>query len=127
MHLQSPFEEELLLTLSLTDKAVATSGDYRRFFVIEGQKYSHIIDTTNDSANDELTSVTIICKKAIDADALATAVSVMGIKKGLALIEDTPQTEAILIRKRKDESKEKYELIKSSGAEKFINRKSYRQ
>ena len=118
---------ETLLDLKLTDSAIATSGDYRRFFVIEGKKYSHIIDTTNDSANDELTSVTIICKKAIDADALATAVSVMGIKKGLALIEDTPQTEAILISKRADEPMAGFELIKSSGAEKFINCKSYRQ
>ena len=104
-----------LLVLHLTDAAVATSGDYRRFVVIKGKKYSHIINTKTGYSSDELASVTIISPSAIDADALSTAVTVMGAEKGLALIETIPETEAILIT-----SAPEYKLIKTSGAEKFM-------
>ncbi len=106
---------EPLLVLKLTDAAVATSGGYRRFALIEGKKYSHIIDTKTGYSSDQLASVTIISKNATDADALATAVSVMGAEKGLALIEELPQTEAIVIP-----SQPKLQLIKTSGAEKYL-------
>jgi thiamine biosynthesis lipoprotein len=106
---------QILMVLELTDAAVATSGDYQRFVFIEGERYSHIIDTETGYGSDELTSVTIIGKSAIDADLLATAVSVMGVEKGLALVEERPETEAILVT-----SAPEYELIKSSGAERFI-------
>jgi len=106
---------ELLAVLKLTNIAVATSGDYRRFALIEGKKYSHIIDTKTGSGSNELSSVTIFAKSAADADALATAVSVMGPEKGLALIETIPETEAILIP-----SPPNSERIQTSGAEKYI-------
>ena len=107
-----------LLVLKLTDAAVATSGHYRRFTLIKGKKYSHIIDTETGSGSDGLASVTIISKNATEADALATAVSVMGREKGLALIETIPQTEAILIS-----SAPNFERIQTSGAEKYIHKK----
>ena len=120
--LQDPGETETvinagryLLVLKLTDAAVATSGHYRRFALIEGRKYSHIIDTETGSGSNELASVTIIAGNATDADALATAVSVMGAEKGLALIETIPQTEAILIS-----SPPRYKLTKTTGTEKYI-------
>jgi len=106
---------QILMVLELTDAAVATSGDYQRFVFIEGERYSHIIDTETGYGSDELTSVTIIGKSAIDADLLATAVSVMGVENGLALVEQREQAEAILVT-----SAPEYELIKSSGAERFI-------
>jgi len=105
----------VLLVLKLEDAAVATSGDYRRFVVIEGEMYSHIIDAKTGCSSDRLTSVTIISQNATDADALATAVGVMGAEKGLALIEEMPETEAILIT-----SAPQYKIIKTTGAEKFI-------
>ncbi|MHC4171334.1 MAG: FAD:protein FMN transferase [Planctomycetota bacterium] len=114
---------EVLLVLKLTNAAVATSGGYRRFALIEGKKYSHIIDTKTGYSSDQLTSVTIISKNATDADALATAVSVMGAEKGLALIEELPQTEAILISsqpKPAPSEVEEFQLIKTSGAEKYV-------
>ena len=106
---------EVLLVLELVDAAVATSGDYRRFVLIEGKKYSHILDTRTGRASKGLTSVTIISQNATDADALATAVSVMGLEKGLALIEAEPDTEAILVTPAPQ-----YKLIKTTGAEKFV-------
>jgi len=111
----NPETGKLLLVLELANAAVATSGDYRRFVVIEGKTYSHIIDARTGRSSDELTSVTVISRNAIDADALATAVSVMGAEKGLALIETIPQTEAILVT-----SKPEYKLVKTSGAEKYV-------
>ena len=106
---------ELLLVLKLENAAIATSGSYRRFVLIGGKKYSHILDTRTGYGSDELASVTVISKNATDADALATAVSVMGAERGLALIETIPETEAILIS-----SQPEYKPIKTSGAEKYI-------
>ncbi len=108
---------EVLLVLELVDAAVATSGDYRRFVVIGGKKYSHILNTKTGYSSGELASVTIISQNATDADALATAVSVMGAEKGLALIEAIPDTEAILIS-----SAPEFEQILTSGAKKYIKK-----
>jgi thiamine biosynthesis lipoprotein len=105
----------LRLVLKITNEAVATSGDYQQFVIIEGKRYSHIIDRRTGTSAEGLSSVTIIADNATDADALATAVSVMGAEKGLALIEKLPNTEAILITPQP-----KYEIIKTGGAEKYI-------
>jgi thiamine biosynthesis lipoprotein len=99
------------LVLKLNDQAIATSGDYRRFALIDGKKYSHIIDSKSGYASPGLASVTIIAKEAVDADALATAVSVLGPQKGLDLIENLPQTEAILISPGPE-----FRLNKTTGA-----------
>ena len=106
---------QVLLVLKLENAAVATSGGYRRFVLIEGKKYSHIMDRRTAAGAEALSSVTVLANNAIDADALATAVSVMGTEKGLALIEIIPETEAILIT-----SPPQYNLIKTSGAEKYV-------
>jgi thiamine biosynthesis lipoprotein len=108
-------EGGVLLKLKVNDAAVATSGDYQQFVVIEGRKYSHIINRKTGTSAEGLSSVTIIANNATDADALATAVTVMGAKDGLALIEKLPNTEAILIS-----SGPKYEITKSPGAGKYI-------
>lgn len=106
----------LLLVLKLNDMAVATSGDYQRFVVVEGQKRSHILNPQTSSSAEELTSVTIIAPKAIDADVLATAVSVMGAEKGLSLIESIRDTEAILIL-----AENKTELLHTTTIRKYVD------
>ena len=108
-------ESDLLLVLKLDNAAVATSGDYQQFVLIEGRRYSHIINRQTGTGAEGLSSVTIIADSATDADALATAVSVMGAEKGLALIGKIRGVEAILIT-----SQPNYELIKTSGAGKYI-------
>jgi len=108
-------ELNLVLKLKLANGASATSGDYQQFVLIEGRRYSHIIDRKTGASAQGLSSVTIIADNATDADALATAVSVMGSEKGLALIEKLPATEAIFIT-----SQPEYEIIKTTGAEKYI-------
>jgi thiamine biosynthesis lipoprotein len=108
-------EQDLALKLKLANGAVATSGDYQQFVLIEDKRYSHIIDRKTGTSTEGLSSVTIIADNATDADALATAVSVMGTEKGLALIEKLPAIEAIFIT-----SQPEYEIIKTTGAEKYI-------
>jgi len=106
---------ELLLKLKLADGAVATSGDYQQFVLIEGKRYSHVISRRTGTSVEGLSSVTIVADNATDADALATAVTVMGAEKGLALIEKLPEAEAILAT-----SRPKFGLTKTSGAEKYV-------
>lgn len=106
----------LLLTLELTDRAVATSGDYQQFTLIKGERHSHIIDRDKRKDMQELSSVTIIAENATDADALATAVSVMGQKKGLELVESLYNTEAILIP-----AGPKQKLVHTTGSKQYIS------
>lgn len=111
----SELAEEPLLVLKLTNSAVTTSGNYRRYASINGKKYSHIIDAQSGSSSEHLTSVTIIAPNAVDADALATAVTVMGAEKGVELIESLEKTEAILI------PAETQKIIGTTGGQQYIN------
>lgn len=68
------------------DAAVATSGTYRNFFIADGKRYSHTIDpTTGSPITHKLVSVTVITRLAATADALATALAVLGPERGYAL------------------------------------------
>jgi len=108
----------ILLKLKLVNRAVATSGDYQQFTVIEGKRHSHIIDRNTAAGTKGLSSVTIIADNATDTDALATAVSVMGLEKGLKLIESLADTEAILIS-----SEPQYQFVQTKGAQQYISGK----
>lgn len=71
--------------LSLSNQAVATSGNYRNYYEYEGQRYAHTLDpTTGRPAHNSLASVTVIHPSTMWADAMATTIMVMGVKKGLA-------------------------------------------
>jgi thiamine biosynthesis lipoprotein len=74
--------------IELTDVAVATSGDYRNFFELEGRRYSHSIDPrTGYPAAHELVSVTVVHPSAMLADAWATALTVLGPEQALAVAQ----------------------------------------
>lgn len=82
----------------LTNAAVATSGNYRNFFRKDGVRYSHFIDPrTGRPVTNTLASASVIAPTCMQADAAATAVMVLGPKKGKAWIEKHPGWEAILI------------------------------
>lgn len=106
----------ILLVLALTDRSVATSGDYRRFTQVHGEKQSHILDTSTGKGANKLVSDTIIASDATTADALSTAVNVLGPEKGLALIERVPDVEAILIPVNHSEP------IFSTGAKAYVEK-----
>ncbi|MEY4187743.1 MAG: Thiamine biosynthesis lipoprotein ApbE precursor [Planctomycetota bacterium] len=72
--------------LELTEKSIATSGDYRNFFVIENQRYSHVLDPrTGRPVADPPASVSVTHASCMTADGLATAMMVLGAEKGLRL------------------------------------------
>ena len=84
--------------LLLEDGAIATSGDAWQFVEIGGRRYSHIVDPRTGLGLTSRSSVTVVAEDGMTADALASAVSVLGPEKGLALIHQTPGTSALVIR-----------------------------
>ncbi|MFH0925480.1 MAG: FAD:protein FMN transferase [bacterium] len=92
-------QNELLATLTLTDKAVSTSGDYERFFIKDGIRYHHILNPKDGYPANDCQSVTIVATEATTADALSTGVFILGPKKGLALIEAQPGVEGVIVDK----------------------------
>lgn len=86
--------------VGVRDKAVVTSGGYERYFEENGVVYHHILDPrTGYPAKSEILSVTILDKSSTRADALTTACFVMGLEKGMALLEKMPESEGIFITK----------------------------
>lgn len=83
--------------LNITDMAVATSGNYEKYVTIDGRKYSHTINPKTGMPITGIKSVTIICPNAELADAMATPVTIMGVKAGLHLINQMKGIECILI------------------------------
>ena len=83
--------------MEISNKAVATSGNYEKFVTINGKKYSHTIDPKTGLPITGIKSVTIIASNAEFADAMATPIAVMGIKPGLFLIDQIPDLYCIII------------------------------
>jgi thiamine biosynthesis lipoprotein len=92
-----PLTEAPRWKVQLRNRAIATSGNYRQYVVIDGTEYSHIVDPRSGMPAGMIASVTIMAPKAVDADALATAVSVMGVDEGMNLIESLEGVEALLV------------------------------
>lgn len=88
---------EAFSTVAISDRAVATSGNYEKFVVIDGKRYSHTIDPRTGLPVTGIKSATIICGSGELADALATPVTVMGIRVGLDLVNQLPGVACILI------------------------------
>lgn len=84
--------------LSLRNASATTSGDAFQHVVIDGKRYSHIVDPRTGVGLTDQSSVTVIAPDAITADSLATAVSVLGPKQGMELIEKTPGAAALIMR-----------------------------
>jgi thiamine biosynthesis lipoprotein len=93
----TPFNQ-IYKIVSLYNKAMATSGDYRNFFEKNGKIYSHIIDPkTGYPVSNRVVSVSIIADSCTYADGLATAVMVMGPQKGIDLINRLENIEGLII------------------------------
>jgi len=88
---------QLFSSLEITNTSVATSGNYEKFIIIDGKKYSHTIDPKTGLPVRGIKSVTIICPNAEIADAMATPVMIMGIRTGLDMINQMKNIEGIII------------------------------
>jgi thiamine biosynthesis lipoprotein len=81
----------------LRDAAVSTSGDAEQWLEAEGVRYSHVLDPRTGRALAGRRSVTVVARQGSEADALATALSVLGAERGLALVESSPGTAALMV------------------------------
>ena len=102
--IQDPLRDrgEYVGIVSFADKSIVTSGNYERFFISNGKKYHHIIDSNTGYPSDNgVISATIISEYSIDGDALSTCAYVMGLEKGLNLIEAIAGVEGIFITQDK--------------------------
>ncbi|MFK8048504.1 MAG: FAD:protein FMN transferase [Halioglobus sp.] len=90
-------KDEYAVVVPLADTAISTSGDYERFFLEEGVRYHHILDPQTGRSAGEVQSASVITAKAIDSDALSTTSFVLGVERGLALINSLPGVDAIFI------------------------------
>jgi thiamine biosynthesis lipoprotein len=85
--------------LVVRDRAVATSGDYRRGVEIGGHHYSHIVDPRTGMPADQIISSTVIARSTADAGALATALSVLTPEESSRLVASMPGVEYLLVKK----------------------------
>ena len=99
--------------VSLHDKSVVTSGDYQRYFEVDGKRYCHIINTDTLYPSDYVKSVSVICNDSALADALSTTLFNMTVEDGKALIEKTDGAEAVWVDKNS-------EIIYSSNFKEYM-------
>lgn len=97
--IKNPRQEATAVRLPLESVAVSTSGDYERFFIEDatGERVHHILDPATGRSAAALSSATVIGERGFDTDPLSTTVFVLGIEKGLELINSIPEFDAVLI------------------------------
>ncbi|MFW5851693.1 MAG: FAD:protein FMN transferase, partial [Bacteroidota bacterium] len=94
---------DFMLIVSLNNKSIATSGNYRKYYIKNGKKYSHTINPkTGFPVMHNLLSASIVTEECIDADALATSCMVMGFKKSKEFLNSHPKYQGILIFEESD-------------------------
>jgi thiamine biosynthesis lipoprotein len=112
---QNPRGKGIIEILALKDIAVATSGDYEKYFVKDGKRYHHLINPKTGKPGEKCIQVTVITETATRADGLATGVFIMG-EEGVKVLEEL-KVEGIIITK--DGRK-----ITTKGLKKYVYRKS---
>lgn len=90
-------ESDYFAVIEVSDQSVSTSGDYERFFLHEGVRYHHILDPRTGQPARGLRSATVVSADATTADALSTAVMVLGKTEGLRLIQAVEGAEAAVV------------------------------
>ena len=89
---------EIYKVVAISDRAFATSGDYRNFFLADGHRYSHVLDPRTGRAVDNgVVSASVIAPTCTFADGLATALMVMGPEKGVGLVNRLSDVECLIL------------------------------
>lgn len=114
--LQKPFRDrnETIAVLNIRDQSMVTSGIYERCFEQDGKFYHHILNPEDGYPYDNgLISVTIVSPKSVDGDGLSTACFSMGLEKGMALLDQIPDTYGYFVT-------EDYQIHYSQGAKELL-------
>jgi len=113
---------DLQEVISITNTALATSGNYRNFYYKEGKKYAHTISPyTGYPVQHQLLSASVIAPDCMTADAYATAFMVLGLEKSLEIVKQHPELEAYFISSDEEET---YRITMTDKFQQFIADKS---
>ncbi|WP_026946301.1 FAD:protein FMN transferase [Algoriphagus marincola] len=116
---ESATASDLYSIIALDDQAMATSGNYRNFYVQDSVKISHTIDPkTGYPVRHNLLSATVVGPDCMTADAYATAMMVMGLEKAIALDEETEEIKVFLIY---SDSNGEYQFHVSEGLKPYLS------
>lgn len=91
---------DYLETLSITDLCVVSSGDYQRYYTVDGTKYCHIIDSGTLMPSNYFSQVSVVCENSSLGDVLSTALFNMPLDEGMALVESMENVEALWVDKQ---------------------------
>lgn len=105
--------DDYLVNVKITDLSVVTSGDYQRYYTVEGKKYCHIINPQTLMPSEYAASVSVICSDSALGDALSTTLFNMPVDEGMELVENMQGVEAVWVDKS-------YERYYSSGFEGYV-------
>ncbi len=113
-------QHELQTILSLCDKSMATSGNYRNYYVKDGKKYAHTIDPqTGYPSQQDILGATVIADDCMTADAYATAFMAMGMKQSIEVAKELPGVHYYFIYENPDST---FGIEYSDGFEQFFSR-----
>jgi thiamine biosynthesis lipoprotein len=88
---------EMVAVLPLEDVSISTSGDYERYFDADGVRFHHLIDPSTGRSPSSVHSVTVLAEDGLTTEALSKTVFVLGVEKGLRLVESQPGVDAIVV------------------------------
>lgn len=109
---------DLQVIISLCDKSIATSGNYRNFYIKDGKKYAHTIDpVTGYPSQQDILGATVIADDCMTADAYATAFMVMGLQESIKLAREIPGLHYYFIYEKEDGG---YDIEQSQGFNQYI-------
>ncbi len=107
-------QEDYLMTLKLSGLSVVTSGDYQRYYTVDGHQYHHIIDPETLMPAEYMHAVSVISDRSGYADGLSTTLFLMPVEEGLSLVESLPDVEAVWVTNDN-------EIVTSSGFDAYRN------
>jgi thiamine biosynthesis lipoprotein len=111
-------EQKIMAILRLKDRSVATSGNYRNYYLKDDRLFAHIIDPRSGyTSQKDILSASVIAKDCMTADAFATAFMVMGVDSALQIVNNSQYLDAILVRQTEDGP----EVLVSEGIEEHVN------
>lgn len=95
--IRHPRRHDYFAVVEATNNSISTSGDYERAFIDKGRRWHHLLDPRTGLPVDHTTSVTVIAKKGIYADALSTAIFIMGYRNALQILSSAPGTPEFVV------------------------------